>query len=139
MNDRRELSLELHVGYFRIHLLPFILHTISCKKTGQKDSMTTPYSAVPASDPSFRSEEHTITLDESPLPRRKSLDSDSDGSDLIYRDALDDEPFDEKDKRFRDEGRIEDGEEIGYPVEPSRVSLQLFGREIQENGIGRVD
>lgn len=58
-------------------------------------------------------------------------DSDSDDeSDIVYRDALDIEPFDEKraglseergvDNRWEDEGEMEDGFE-GY-AEPRRVS-----------------
>lgn len=52
-------------------------------------------------------------------PRRDSLSLSSEDSDISYRDNLDDEPFGEKDRRFQDEGTMEDGE--GYITEPSRV------------------
>jgi len=52
-------------------------------------------------------------------PRRESLSLSSEDSDISYRDNLDDEPFDEKDRRFQDESAMEDGE--GYDVEPRRV------------------
>ena len=54
-----------------------------------------------------------------------ALDGPSDSeSDVSFRDTLDVEPFDEKqrvDERFRDEPSMEDGEE-GYTMEPRRVS-----------------
>jgi hypothetical protein len=64
----------------------------------------------------------TIRLNKSiPMSsRRLSLSSESDESDIVYRDALDVEPFDEKDRRFKDEGIMEDGAD-GYEVEPRRV------------------
>lgn len=86
------------------------------------------------SSPSKAGGPHIIRLDYSPPPanRRRSLSSESDESDIIYRDALDVEPFDEKDRRFRDEGMMENGAEgeredggQGYTVEPRRVSCKL--------------
>ena len=83
-----------------------------------------------------------IQLNESPplspnVKSRRSVDleegSDSDESDIIYKDALDIEPFDEKramslegadgDERWEEEGEMEDGlEGYGY-AEPRRVRL----------------
>jgi hypothetical protein len=86
--------------------------------------MSGSYSPVP------RSTANAISLD-SPAPSRRSLDSSSDGSDIVYRDALDDEPFDEKGSalRFDAEGRMEDGDDgAGYPVEPRRVSEHEYTR-----------
>lgn len=61
-----------------------------------------------------------IRLDDIPRSPRRS-DSLSDDSDISYRDNLDDEPFqDEKDRRFNEEGHMEDGD--GYAIEPRRVS-----------------
>jgi hypothetical protein len=80
--------------------------------------MSGSYSPVP------RANANAILLD-SPPPGRRSLESSSDGSDIVYRDALDDEPFDEKGSalRFDEERRMEDGDDgAGYPVEPRRVS-----------------
>ena len=57
-------------------------------------------------------------------PRRESLSLSSEDSDISYRDNLDDEPFDEKDRRFQDESAMEDGE--GYDVELRRVSSVLM-------------
>lgn len=86
------------------------------------------YSPIPdAAGSRLPSDTHAVRLDDSPPPpTRRSLDSESDESDIIYRDALDVEPFDEKDRRFRDEGVMEDGEGpdgdgAGYSVEPRRV------------------
>lgn len=60
----------------------------------------------------------------SPLKSGISLDS---NSDVSYRDNLDDEPFNEKDRRFVDEPNMEDGDGEGFPVEPRRVSLVMSG------------
>lgn len=90
------------------------------------------YTPLPGpSSPPRHIDTHAIRLDDSPpRPPRRSLESDSDESDIIYRDALDVEPFDEKDRRFKDEGMMEsgtgedgDGEGQGYVTEPRRVSL----------------
>lgn len=55
--------------------------------------------------------------------QRRSVDSSSDiDSDIVYRDNLDD--LHEKDDRFQDEPRMEDGDETdgqGYSMEPTRV------------------
>lgn len=60
-----------------------------------------------------------IRLDDVSTPSRRSA-SISDDSEISYRDNLEDEPFqDEKDRRFNQEGLMEDGE--GYSVEPRRV------------------
>ena len=68
----------------------------------------------------------SITLDETRNYQRRSLDESSEGSDIIYRDNLDVEPFqhvDEKaDKRYEEERRMEDGEEGDvYVMESGRV------------------
>lgn len=93
--------------------------------------MSNPYTALPGpSTPPLHADTHAIRLDDSPpAPTRLSLESDSDESDIIYRDVLDVEPFDEKrDRRFKDEGVMEDGQEggdgdgQGYVTEPRRVS-----------------
>lgn len=56
-------------------------------------------------------------------PSRQSEESlDDTDSDVSYRDNLEDEPFNEKDRRFQHEPHMEDGEGEGYPVEPRRVS-----------------
>jgi len=56
--------------------------------------------------------------------RRDSISLSSDDSDVSYRDNLDDEPFDEKDRRFEDERDMEDGE--GYTTESRRVCRVLL-------------
>lgn len=58
--------------------------------------------------------------DVAPHPRPSLSDSDDSDDVIVYRDNLEDEPFAEKDRRFNDEGRMEDGE--GYSVESRRVS-----------------
>ncbi len=93
--------------------------------------MSNTYSALPGpSTPPRHLDTHAIRLDDSPRASRRSLESDSDESDIIYRDALDIEPFDEKrDARYKDERIMRDGIEgdeeggQGYIIEPSRVSL----------------
>ena len=64
----------------------------------------------------------------SPVPRERSSPSparsESDGSEVTYRDNLDIEPFDEKGERFQDDPALEDGDQ-GYVVEPGRVSRLL--------------
>jgi hypothetical protein len=67
--------------------------------------------------------ENAIVLDDTPRSKRRSLDETSDGSDIVYRDALDDEPFqDEKLSRFDEEGRMEDGDEDAeYLMQARRV------------------
>jgi hypothetical protein len=86
------------------------------------------------------SDAHAIRLDDSPPPARRSLDSDSDESDIIYRDALDVEPFDEKDLRFKDEGPMEDGvgggaDGQGHTYETRRVSVAMSTGLICYEGI----
>ncbi|RSH95247.1 hypothetical protein EHS25_000333 [Saitozyma podzolica] len=96
--------------------------------------MSGSYSPVP------RSTANAISLD-SPAPSRRSLDSSSDGSDIVYRDALDDEPFDEKGSalRFDAEGRMEDGDDgAGYPVEPRRLRPRKKSRKVLAVLIGIV-
>ncbi|KAL7423958.1 Dipeptidyl peptidase 4 [Cryptotrichosporon argae] len=70
-------------------------------------------------------------------PRGASLDGvvraslDSDGSDLVYRDHLEDEPFDKEDTRFDADARMEDGDdEQGYVVEPNRLRPRRKSRGI---------
>jgi hypothetical protein len=54
---------------------------------------------------------------------RASLDTVGSGSDIVYRDQLDQDPFDEKTgEAQRYSARYADDEEQGYTVEPSRVS-----------------
>lgn len=66
-----------------------------------------------------------ILLNSPPLRRPRSVASSD--SDVEYRDNLEEEPFGEKDQRFQDEGRMEDGDgdgdidEQGFVVEPRRV------------------
>lgn len=57
---------------------------------------------------------------------RASLDTVGSGSDIVYRDQLDADPFDEKQgEAQRYQQRYEENdEEQGYTVEPSRVSLR---------------
>lgn len=61
---------------------------------------------------------------------RASLDSQvsaASGSDIVYRDALDTDPFTkEKEAGFRDDASdLEEEEETGYVVESRRVSCGL--------------
>ena len=60
---------------------------------------------------------------------RSSLSSD--GSDLVYRDNLEDDPFNEKDERFEETPQMEDGEE-GYDVQPRRVSEDSASNEADQ-------
>lgn len=52
---------------------------------------------------------------------RDSMDSVGSGSDLVYRDVAEVDPFEEK-AAYRDE---DDDNEPGFVVEPRRVSTQL--------------
>lgn len=60
----------------------------------------------------------------SPLPPRFS--EDDSGSEVSYHDNLQDEPFDEKDRRFQDEPNMEDGDGQGFVIEPRRVSRGCY-------------
>lgn len=91
------------------------------------------YSSLPATG--------VVNLSDTPVQRRRSLDAESDASsDIVYRDALDVEPFAEDEKaalrpasggasaasRYRDdilgaEGRAEEGDELWS--EHRRVSV----------------
>jgi hypothetical protein len=57
--------------------------------------------------------------------RRMSTSSGSSGSDIVYRDNLDADPFeDEKDARFQDEPTMEQGDDgQGYVAESRRVGF----------------
>jgi hypothetical protein len=106
---------------------------VHCTSTSRTPMST--YTPIPGPSSPYRyPEAETIRLhDTPPAPRRQSLSSDSDESDIIYRDALDLDPFNEKDTRFRDEGVMEDGaekdeEEEGYIVEPRTVG-PAFNRD----------
>ncbi len=61
---------------------------------------------------------------------RASLDTVGSGSDIVYRDQLDQDPFDEKHnseaQRYQERYDEAQDEEQGYAVEPNRVSR---GRE----------
>jgi len=61
-----------------------------------------------------------IRLNDISTPPRPSLSLSDDSDDIVYRDNLDDEPFDEKDRSFQEESTLEDGQ--GYMAEPRRVS-----------------
>lgn len=100
------------------------------------------YSAIPPPP-----EGGAITLNDSPPARRKSLDEESDASDdiVVYRDNLEAEPFDEKDKRFTETSRLEygpdeDEEGEGYVVEPRRVCppCMLAYPALQKRGMLKV-
>lgn len=64
--------------------------------------------------------------------QRRSVDTSSDiDSDIVYRDHLDD--LHEKDERFQDEPRMEDGDEAdgqGYSMEPSRLRPRKKSKKI---------
>lgn len=61
-----------------------------------------------------------IRLNDISTPPRTSLSLSDDSDDIVYRDNLDDEPFEnEKAQAFREERALEDGEE--YMAEPRRV------------------
>ncbi|BEJ15855.1 hypothetical protein CspHIS471_0504600 [Cutaneotrichosporon sp. HIS471] len=62
---------------------------------------------------------------------RASLDTVGSGSDIVYRDQLDQDPFDEKTgeaQRYHE--RYADDEEQGYTVEPSRLRPRKKSRSI---------
>ncbi|GMK55819.1 hypothetical protein CspeluHIS016_0208750 [Cutaneotrichosporon spelunceum] len=62
---------------------------------------------------------------------RASLDTDGSGSEIVYRDQLDQDPFDEKGgaaEGYRE--RYADDEEQGYTVEPSRIRPRRKSRSI---------
>lgn len=58
-----------------------------------------------------------------PPAYRQSLDSDGSGSDLVYRDIAEEDPFDTEKGHNRSSSYQEDGEDQGYAMEPRRVSL----------------
>ncbi len=69
--------------------------------------------------------DESIALEDRPpslIPDGMTDDSDS---DVSYLDNLEDEPFEEKDRRFQDEPNMEDGDGEEYPLEPRRVSGSL--------------
>lgn len=59
-------------------------------------------------------------------PFRESLDSDGSGSDLVYRDIAEEDPFDAEKQSFshkRSNSYVaDDDDDVGYTMEPSRVS-----------------
>lgn len=57
--------------------------------------------------------------DDDPAARRSSIDSTGSGSDIVYRDHLDEDPFDEKGPGYN--GAYDDEEGVGYAMEPSRI------------------
>lgn len=66
-----------------------------------------------------------IRLNDISTPPRTSLSLSDDSDDIVYRDNLEDEPFDnEKGRTFREEGVLEDGE--GYLAEPRRAGLAII-------------
>ncbi|KAL1407636.1 Dipeptidyl peptidase 4 [Vanrija albida] len=71
-----------------------------------------------------------------PPPYRHSTDSVGSGSDIVYRDTLDADPFDEKASaaRFsqgeRDDDADVDEDGIGFPVEPRRLRPRKKSRKI---------
>jgi hypothetical protein len=57
-----------------------------------------------------------------PSPRR-SFESDGSGSDLVYRDIADEDPFDTEKQGFT--RTYEEEEDFGYPMEPRRVNTEV--------------
>lgn len=60
-----------------------------------------------------------LALPEDDSTVRESFESTGSGSDIVYRDHLDEDPFDEKTHHRHGSYDQEDG--IGYPVESSRI------------------
>lgn len=83
---------------------------------GQYDPVSTEEPTYPPTSPGGGG---ALALGASP---RHSLDSVGSGSDLVYRDIAEEDPFEEK-SGFRDE---EQDEEPGFVVEPRRVSAMLL-------------
>lgn len=60
-----------------------------------------------------------VALPEDDATVRESFETTGSGSDIVYRDHLDEDPFDEKTHHRQASYDQEDG--IGYPVEPTRI------------------
>lgn len=60
-----------------------------------------------------------VALPEDDATVRDSFDTTGSGSDIVYRDHLDEDPFDEKTHHRHGSYDHEDG--VGYPVEPTRI------------------
>jgi hypothetical protein len=64
-----------------------------------------------------------------PPAYRQSFESDGSGSDLVYRDIAEEDPFDTEKQTFShvrsNSFAAEDDEDVGFAMEPSRVRLTV--------------